>query len=90
MDKISVKFNKEGVGPWADGPADPIFEVKEGEVVEVSLALAKTVEAASKGRIVQTEADEVPKDDTECKLANGKDGVIEDGVCVKGKKGFNS
>lgn len=86
MDKISVKFNKKGAGLWSDSPAESNFEVKEGDVKEVSINLAKGIEAAGKGKIVQSLISDEPEEGSECELASGKKGVIEDGVCVK--KGF--
>jgi len=50
MNNIKVKFKE--AGKWGDNPADPIFEVKEGEEREVSANLANVVVKAGKGTIV--------------------------------------
>lgn len=83
-DKISVKFNCEG--DWSDHPADPIFHVEEGDVVEVSASLANVVVEAKKGKIVKKK----PKKETPpalvegeaCTLEDGIEGTVKDGACV--------
>ena len=56
--KIKVKFKQDG--KWADNPADPVFEVKEGDELEVSAHLANILVESGKGEIITTNNKETP------------------------------
>ena len=87
-DKITVKFKEEG--KWSDNPADPVFEVEEGEVREVSASFANMLVDAKKGKIVKKKVvktedeDEKPelKEGESCTTDDGTEGTVKDGTCV--------
>lgn len=59
MSLIKIKFLE--AGKWGDHPADPIFEVEEGEEKEVSAALARTATDAGKAEYVRPKQKPGPK-----------------------------
>lgn len=86
-DKITVKFKE--AGKWADNPADPIFEVEEGEVREVSATLANLIVENKRGKIVKKKVviedeDKDPelKEGDVCTMEEGTKGTVKDGACV--------
>ncbi len=59
MSLIKIKFLQ--AGKWADHPKDPIFEVEEGEVKEVSVDLAKVATEAGKAEFIQAKPEPEPE-----------------------------
>ena len=59
MSLIKIKFLE--AGKWGDHPADPIFEVEEGEEREVSASLARTATDAGKAEYVRPKQRPGPK-----------------------------
>ncbi len=54
-----IKF--KDAGKWADSPADPVFDVEAGQIIDVSEALGKVVIDAGKGMHVTQVRDIDPK-----------------------------
>lgn len=63
MSLIKIKFLQ--AGKWADHPKDPIFEVEEGEVKEVSADLAKVATDAGKAEFIQAKREPEPEPEKE-------------------------
>ncbi len=59
MALIKIKFLE--AGKWGDHPADPIFEVEEGEEREVSASLARIATDAGKAEYVRPKQRPGPK-----------------------------
>lgn len=66
---IKIRFFE--VGKWADHPADPIFEVGEGEEKDVSPSLAKVAVEAGKAEFVVSKPESAPEPDAEPEKKTG-------------------
>lgn len=72
MSLIKIKFLEDG--KWGDHPADPIFEVKEGDEKEVSASLARTATDAGKAEYVRPKQKPGPKPKAEDEPEKSKAG----------------
>lgn len=59
MSLILIKFLE--AGKWGDHPADPLFDVEEGEEKHVSASLANTAVEAGKAEFIKPEAKPEPE-----------------------------